>query len=137
MKGFKDFSTFKKVVRKYWKRHAKRSSFKYNGKKITEWWVGDNIWCYYLVSNKDELNHTNIRDWFRYDVHEEELDDFISTFKEYYYKDIKVIVNDNEVATGFFEGFVLVNNGVYFGITETNKKEISLYPLYCKFEKIC
>lgn len=115
MKRFKDFRTFQKVVRKYWKRHSIKSKIKYNGKYITSYNIPLEPWCYYLVTTEEELNKPYVREWLKSEMSSEYIDSFIS-------KVSKSLNKEDENTTVILGGISLTNNGAEFFFIDKNEK---------------
>ena len=115
MKRFKDFRTFQKVVRKYWKRHSIKSKFKYNGKYITSYNIPLEPWCYYLVTTEEELNKPYVREWLKSEMSSEYIDSFIS-------KVSKSLNKEDENTTVILGGISLTNNGAELFFIDKNEK---------------
>ena len=126
MKRFKDFRTFKKVVRKYWKRHAVKSKFKYNGKNRTYFDIPLEPWCYYLVTTEEELNKPYVHEWLKSEMPSEYIDSFIA-------KVSKSLNKEEENTTVILGGISLTNNGAEFLFIDKDKKMkdyVYLVPFY-------
>ena len=115
MKRFTDFRTFKKVVRKYWKRHSIKSKFKYNGEDITSYNIPLEPWCYYLVTTEEELNKPYVHEWLKSEMSSEYIDSFIS-------KVSKSLNKEDENTTVILGGISLTNNGAEFFFIDKNEK---------------
>lgn len=135
MKVFKDFKTFKKAVRKYWKRYAKRSSFMYNGHRITEWWVADNIWAGYLVDSYEMMCREDVQRRLIYDIDPNNLSEYINQIKNLFGTHVNLSNKNGIFGAGIFNGIMLMNNGALLSITLDGEESMTLYPLYVSIDK--
>lgn len=128
MKEIKDFRLFNKVVRKYWKRHAKKRSWIYEGKKRYFWEVW-RAWCYYLSKDPEEWKTSIAHKYLSYEMEDERIPKFIEKSKSLLGKEIKVINGHGEVlvSSGIFYGLVFTNSGTLYAIMEN--KEIKTFYL--------
>lgn len=128
MKEIKDLRLFNKVVRKYWKRHAKKRSWIYEGKKRYFWEVW-RAWCYYLSKDPEEWKTSIAHKYLSYEMEDERIPKFIEKSKSLLGKEIKVINGHGEVlvSSGIFYGLVFTNSGTLYAIMEN--KEIKTFYL--------
>lgn len=106
MKQFKTLKEFKKVVRKYWKRHAKKTVCYHKGKKFVTYWTTD-IWCYYLAT----YLISDHAEFFKYDIEPENIQTFIDKINPLIGKNVKT-----GKITGMLKGIAFANNGAYYVI---------------------
>lgn len=126
MKRIDSFKKFRKVVRKYWKRHARRESIRMsNGRKITSWWIGGENWCYYFSDSPEEWGSKAGLQYLSYERPWDEIPKFLEGCKSVLGQ--KITVGET---TGVFLGLVFVNSGVLYAIQEDSREDISLVYLY-------
>ena len=115
MRQFTNFKLFKKVIRKYWKQHARKSYFFHKGKRYISYWT-DKIWCYFLVKDPGLLDKPEFIQFFK---NEMTLESYLAEKENW-----KKLLGQEIVATsyhnkqksyGILDSFVFTNNGVYFG----------------------
>ena len=134
MKEIKDLRLFNKVVRKYWKRHAKKRSWNYEGKKRYFWEVW-RAWCYYLSKDPEEWKTSIAHKYLSYEMEDDRIPGFIEKHKFLLGKDVQVKNGYGEiVSSGTFYGLVFTNSGTLYAIKEG--KEVKMFYLSVKlYEK--
>jgi len=127
MKEITDFRTFKKAVRKYWKRHARKEVYcTHDGKhKATCYWT-DKIFAIYKVTDLDMLDRSDVQSYLMFDVHEEDIPETIATFKKYITEHtplkFEAYADKERYYTGTLRGLILTNNCVAYLIDDLTDK---------------
>lgn len=133
MKKFNTFRQFKKVVRKYWKRHAIKSKIIHEGKKITCFDIPIEPWCFYIVNTEEELRKEYVKKWLLYEVENLKVDEFIETCISSLNKKIKPFADQGDK---LFLGIVLTNNGALYAIQDIETRKCNVYPIYIRLNTI-
>lgn len=123
MKQLNSYRLFKKVVRKYYKRHDTRVTNIIKGKRVTSYWNCWNLWCYYLLKEEDYDNPL-IRREFEWDMPQEEVTSYIENIKSLIGKNVYAYnITDKCVGFGILKGVALVNFGIMLVIETNNINE--------------
>lgn len=125
MKLVKDFRLFKKILRKYYKRHCVKRIDHIRGKRFVSYWEKED-WLGYRIESVDQFTD-KIKKEFRMMIGDEVYS--AVDIKEYLIVHPRVWIEDED-KTFVVDGFMLTNRDAYAIIREANIPSEFLYPIY-------
>ena len=135
MKIAKDFRTFNKIKRKYYKRHDTIYVVHINGKKFTSYWEKDD-WLGYVVKTYDEYKQDRILDYVYWMVGPTTFEEIAKQTEELYNTTNTVTFKSkDEEYTGYFRGVLLTNRDTCYLLEDASTKESLLIPMHWTLEE--
>jgi len=132
MKRISTLALFHKVVRKYWKRHARKEHYTWHGHSVTNYWT-DNIWCYYIIDDPSELDTALAKRYLSWDVDLDRYPEWITEWKALLGKKVQLSWGNIEPKEGIFY-IALQNNGAAIGLS--CEDGFYFYPFCYNIKKI-
>ena len=143
MKIAKDFRSFNKIKRKYYKKRTKKVVDFFGKKRCTSYWEIDD-WLGYIVKTYEEFLHPEIRDYVEWmvgpDMTEARLEQIAHLYNTTEPVTFTTYSNQTDEEwehkhTGYFRGILLTNRDAYYLLENPETRENKLIPIFWNQDK--